>query len=126
MTGQPRSRIRALGDNLAFLRALSKIQGLKGGFIGGYCGPAWVAYLEEKMSLVVEAKRGWEYVLEKRGLSGGKQKIISGYKCQNDKEQLPRCREFREGTGHLVLWNLSSTCLERSKGTKSIKSPGIF
>lgn len=51
----PGARERGLGDNLDFVRALGKIQGLEKLVINGYYAKNWPAYLEERMGVQVRA-----------------------------------------------------------------------
>lgn len=53
------SRGRGLGDNLDFVRALSKIQGLEELIIEGFYAMRWPAFLEEKMNVAVQEHRGY-------------------------------------------------------------------
>ncbi|TVY91793.1 hypothetical protein LAWI1_G002175 [Lachnellula willkommii] len=46
---------RGLGDNLDFVRALGRIQGLEKLVISGYYAKNWPAYLEERMHVWVQA-----------------------------------------------------------------------
>lgn len=49
---------RGLGDNVEFVRAFTKIQGLTALEIGGYYAQRWPAYLEKKMGVPVHARIG--------------------------------------------------------------------
>jgi hypothetical protein len=52
------ARTRGLGDNLEFVRALGKIQGLEKLVIEGYYAKKWPAYLRERMGAEVLAVCG--------------------------------------------------------------------
>jgi hypothetical protein len=52
---------RGLGDNLDFVRALGKIQGLKELVIEGEYAKNWPIYLEKRMSVRVKAICGREF-----------------------------------------------------------------
>lgn len=49
---------RGLGDNVLFVRALARIQGLEKLIIGGYYGKHWPSYLSQEMSVQLRAECG--------------------------------------------------------------------
>lgn len=49
---------RGMGDNVEFVRALARIQGLEKLVIKGYYAESWPAYLSEKLGVQVRAFRG--------------------------------------------------------------------
>jgi len=62
---------RGLGDNLLFVRALGKIKGLEELVIQGCYAKNWPTYLEERMSVRVQAipLRDWCFLTEYEDLS---------------------------------------------------------
>jgi hypothetical protein len=97
-------RERGLGDNLDFVRALGKIQGLEKLVIEGYYAKNWPAYLDERMGVRVQAICG--HCREERELREGDlndeeledEKFI---REMNEKE-LQTFREYQHGTEDLI------------------------
>lgn len=95
---------RGLGDNLDFVRALGKIQGLEKLVIGGYYAKNWPAYLEERIDVQVQAICGHcseEGELIEGDLNYerlGAEELIH----EANKEELLRFREYQQGTEDLT------------------------
>jgi hypothetical protein len=92
---------RGLGDNLGFVRALGRIQGLKrcDDYLGsGYFVERWKGYLEDKMRVEVQARCGYlKELREVRGLSEEEVLKENGKREMNDKE-IEAFERFQEGT----------------------------
>lgn len=54
---------RGLGDNLGFVHALAKIQGLQTLWLRGFYSKSWPAYLSDKMRVRVEGRKGFQIKL---------------------------------------------------------------
>jgi hypothetical protein len=94
---------RGLGDNVNFVRALGKIQGLKTLAIKGYYAKHWPTYLEERMGVRVQARRG-NYLEERdfreKDLNNKELELESIIREKNIRE-LRVFREFQQGTEDL-------------------------
>ncbi|KAN0086434.1 hypothetical protein V8E54_000122 [Elaphomyces granulatus] len=91
---------RGLGDNLLFVRALGKIQGLEELVIEGYYAKNWPSYLEERMGVQVQAICGWEaglwYCTEEGILEENE------YAREHNEMQLELFTEYQQGTENLI------------------------
>ncbi len=93
-----------MGDNLDFVRALGKIQGLEKLVIEGYYAKNWPAYLEESMGVQVQAICGHyrkEHKLQEKDMNDEelrRKRLISE---MNEKE-LQTFREYQHGTEDLI------------------------
>lgn len=92
--------IRGLGDDLNFVRALSKIRGLDILEVSGYYAKAWPAFLEERMGVRVIAKSGHYFEIGEGPKDEGSEdeKVAREH---NDKE-LRLFRDYQQGTEDLV------------------------
>ncbi|KAN0086460.1 hypothetical protein V8E54_000148 [Elaphomyces granulatus] len=86
---------RGLGDNLLFVRALGKIQGLEELVIEGYYAKNWPSYLEERMGVQVQAICGWYYT-EEAILEEGRDAR------EHNWMQLELFTEYQQGTENLI------------------------
>jgi len=93
-------QIRGLGDNLEFVRALSKIRGLEKLEMSGYYAKAWPAFLEESMGVRVIAKTGhyFEFGEGPKDESSEEEKVAREY---NEKE-VRLFRNYQQGTEDLI------------------------
>ena len=95
---------RGLGDNLDFVRALGKIQGLEKLVIKGYYAKNWQAYLSKTMGIQVHAICGdcreeyhpTEGDLDKEALEDLK------FICELNERELRVFREYQQGTEDLI------------------------
>ena len=93
-----------MGDNLDFVRALGKFQGLEKLVIEGYYAKNWPACLEERVGVQMRAICGHcreERELKEGGLNDEElsfEKLIRG---TNEKE-LQTFREYQQGTEDLI------------------------
>jgi hypothetical protein len=95
-----------LGDNLLFVRALGKIQGLEELVIEGYYAKNWLSYLEERMGVRVQAICGWYYTKEgilkaERSLEG-MFTTNCNYARKHNERQLKLFTEYQQGTENLI------------------------
>ena len=98
-------RERGLGDNLDFVRALGKIQGLEKLVISGYYAKNWPAYLE-RIGMRVRAICG--HCLEEAELKEGD---LNDEELENEKfireineKGLQKFMEYQQGTEDLIPW----------------------
>jgi hypothetical protein len=89
---------RGLGDQLDFVRALGKIQGLETLVIDGYYAKNWPAYLEERMGVRVQTIDQW---LDEMRLRGDLEDRIQ-YICDINEQYLQDLREYQQGTEELI------------------------
>jgi len=89
---------RGLGDQLDFVRALGKIQGLETLVIDGYYAKNWPAYLEERMGVRVQTIDQW---LDEMRLRGDLEDHIQ-YICDVNEQYLQDLREYQQGTEELI------------------------
>jgi hypothetical protein len=98
------ARERGLGDNLDFVRALGKIQGLEKLVIEGYYAKNWPAYLEERMGVQVRAICG--HCREERELKEGdlndEELSVEKLIRETNEEELRTFREYQQGTEDLI------------------------
>ncbi|KAN0086459.1 hypothetical protein V8E54_000147 [Elaphomyces granulatus] len=87
---------RGLGDNLLFVRALGKIQGLEELVIEGYYAKNWPSYLEERMDVRVQAICGWYYTKKKKG------EYVTNCARKHNEMQLELFTEYQQGTENLI------------------------
>ena len=94
---------RGLGDNLLFVRALGKIQGLEELVIEGYYAKNWPSYLEERMGVRVQAICGWYYTKEGIHWQENESKYETRISAREHNEmQLELFTEYQQGTENLI------------------------
>jgi hypothetical protein len=97
-------RERGLGDNLDFMHALGKIQGLEKLVIEGYYTKNWLAYLDERMGVWVQAICG--HYREERELREGdlnnKELEDEKFIREMNEKELQTFREYQHGTEDLI------------------------
>lgn len=95
------ARERGLGDNLEFVRALGKIQGLKRLVITGYFAKNWPAYLERRMSVPV---RSVPADFREEGYLSPEVLALKNkdWLCEHNQEQLEAFEKYQQGTEDLI------------------------
>ncbi|KAJ5654970.1 hypothetical protein N7490_001999 [Penicillium lividum] len=88
---------RSLGNNILFIRALAKIQGLENIHIKGHYAKHWPSYLMAKTGAQVQAECGQYHELE---AEDDPEEIQ--FKRELNERNLLKFREFQEGTEDLV------------------------
>jgi hypothetical protein len=94
---------RGLGDNLDFVRALGKIQGLEKLVIFRYYAKNWPAYLDERMGVRVRAICG--HCLEERERKGDfndEELEEETFIREITEKELQTFREYQQGTEDLI------------------------
>jgi hypothetical protein len=91
---------RGLGDNLDFVRAFGKIQGLETLVLEGFYAKNWPAYLEERMGVRVQTihQRPDEHEMRLRGDPEYHIKFV----LEADADHLPYLMEYQQGTENLI------------------------
>ncbi|KAF2241529.1 hypothetical protein BU26DRAFT_172565 [Trematosphaeria pertusa] len=95
---------RGLGDNLDFVRALGKIQGLEKLVIEGFYAKNWPAYLEERMGVRVRAICGRsreKREFRARDLNDAELEVEKSIRKMDNRE-LREFREYQQGTEDLI------------------------
>lgn len=96
---------RGLGDNVDFVRALGKIQGLEELVLAGWYAKNWPAYLEERMGVRVRATWGYypkKLQLKEGDLNDEELRMENLWIRESDEAELQTFREYQQGTEDLI------------------------
>ncbi|TVY33768.1 hypothetical protein LOCC1_G008579 [Lachnellula occidentalis] len=98
-----------LGDNLDFVRALGKIQGLDTLVISGFCAKNWPAYLEERMGVRVQTVCSYchkSHDFERGDLNDeefkSEKRRLEKLNREMNEDELQQFIDYQKGTVHLI------------------------